>query len=268
MVRVALPVVSIEVGLSYKCKLDWNSLSHSQNGSSKYCAQCCKTVYDTTQLTTEELLKHWLQTKDGFCGRFVSDGQRHLHLRPSARSVVGLVSALVVWSPSASAQSAGSSTSMLDSGVGPLDQDGDGVEDSVDACPQHPGPPSTAQTMNGCPETLTVESMGAIRIIPRVYFSANRFVLYKPALQVLDVIYQVLASNASIRVELVGHADFSERDKVRLSIRRAESIRDYLVGRGIEASRIVVRGVGETEPIVARNSRRRATNRSVEFRAM
>ena len=71
-----------------------------------------------------------------------------------------------------------------------------------------------------------------------------------------------------ITLEVQGHTDSrgSDRHNMRLSDRRANAVRDYLVGQGIESSRLVARGYGETRPLESNRTRAgRAANRRVEF---
>ena len=69
-------------------------------------------------------------------------------------------------------------------------------------------------------------------------------------------------------VEIVGHTDDKwESDyNMELSKKRASAVRDYLVSQGVDASKIVTIGMGETMPIVSNNTRKgRAQNRRVEI---
>ncbi len=60
----------------------------------------------------------------------------------------------------------------------------------------------------------------------------------------------------------IGAADYNQR----LSVRRAESVKSYLVSKGIEANRIYTEGKGETQPIASNKTREgRAKNRRVEI---
>lgn len=89
----------------------------------------------------------------------------------------------------------------------------------------------------------------------------------KPEMRpVLDQFAQGLDPNMRIRV--VGHTDNSGSDAINnpLSIDRAQSVRDYLAGRGIAGSRIETLGRGESEPIADNSSDAgRAKNRRVEI---
>jgi outer membrane protein OmpA-like peptidoglycan-associated protein len=89
----------------------------------------------------------------------------------------------------------------------------------------------------------------------------------KPSMRpVLDQFAQGL--DPTMRVRVVGHTDSTGSDAVNdpLSLERAQSVRDYLVARGVAVQRIDVAGRGEREP-VADNTHEagRAQNRRVEI---
>lgn len=69
-------------------------------------------------------------------------------------------------------------------------------------------------------------------------------------------------------IEIIGHTDDKwESDyNMELSKRRAESVRSYLVSQGVDRSKLITIGMGETTPIVSNNTRKgRAQNRRVEI---
>src|SRR5690606_33594364 len=86
--------------------------------------------------------------------------------------------------------------------------------------------------------------------------------------QVLD---QVAAQVSSINLETLlatGHTDSigTEQYNQGLSERRANSVKDYLVSKGIDPNRIYVEGKGETQPVASNATREgRAQNRRVEI---
>ena len=72
----------------------------------------------------------------------------------------------------------------------------------------------------------------------------------------------------TMRVRIVGHTDSTGSDAINdpLSLDRAQSVRDYLVGRGVAASRIETLGRGKREPVADNASDSgRARNRRVEI---
>ncbi|WP_119286599.1 outer membrane protein OmpA [Azohydromonas sediminis] len=66
----------------------------------------------------------------------------------------------------------------------------------------------------------------------------------------------------------VGHTDWIGTNEYnqKLSVRRAEAVKQYLVSKGIEANRIYTEGKGETQPVADNRTREgRAKNRRVEI---
>lgn len=84
----------------------------------------------------------------------------------------------------------------------------------------------------------------------------------------LDKLAKVLKNNPDTNVNIYGHTDSTGRDVYNqsLSERRAKSVRDYLVAKGIASSRLTPTGLGETEPVASNDTDAgRAKNRRVEF---
>ena len=69
-------------------------------------------------------------------------------------------------------------------------------------------------------------------------------------------------------IEIVGHTDDKWDDdyNMELSKKRAASVRDFLVSQGVDASKMVTTGMGETMPIASNTTRAgRTANRRVEI---
>jgi outer membrane protein OmpA-like peptidoglycan-associated protein len=82
---------------------------------------------------------------------------------------------------------------------------------------------------------------------------------------------QVLLLNPELNVEIQGHTDNvgSERTNQRLSEKRALTVKNYLVGKGVSASRLKTVGYGEKNPIASnRTADGRAMNRRIEFKVI
>ena len=81
----------------------------------------------------------------------------------------------------------------------------------------------------------------------------------------------VLKEYPSLRVEIIGHTDDTgdRTYNLGLSERRAESVRNYMIGKGIDASRIEARGAGPDQPLVPNDQPGgRQKNRRIEFRIL
>jgi OOP family OmpA-OmpF porin len=171
----------------------------------------------------------------------------------------------------------------------PLDADGDGVYDGLDRCPDTPeGARVDAQGcpldgdrdgvydgLDQCPDTVPgakVDDRGceipAVITLQGVTFEVNTADLRPESRGVLDDMAERLKANPTVKVEVAGHTDNTGEAAYNLDLsqRRAEAVRDYLVGRGVPAGQLSARGYGETSP-VANNSTRagRERNRRVEL---
>jgi OmpA-OmpF porin, OOP family len=82
-----------------------------------------------------------------------------------------------------------------------------------------------------------------------------------------DLVGKLKAVNLEVIIA-IGHTDSigSNAYNQKLSLRRAAAVRDYLISKGIEASRIYTEGKGETQPIADNKTKEgRAKNRRVEI---
>jgi outer membrane protein OmpA-like peptidoglycan-associated protein len=78
-----------------------------------------------------------------------------------------------------------------------------------------------------------------------------------------------LLQNPAVRIEVAGHTDSVGNDAYNqlLSERRANTVRDFLISRGVPADRLTVKGYGETDPIADNSTEEgRAKNRRVGLR--
>lgn len=140
----------------------------------------------------------------------------------------------------------------------PLDTDGDGVVDAEDACPTVPGPVEN----KGCP-------------IPEVKFNNiqfdfDKYKLRSDAKAGLDEVIKVMNEKPDLEVELYGFADEigTEEYNMKLSEKRANEARKYLIDHGIAPERIVtVKWFGKSRPIAPNTTEEgRAKNRRVEIK--
>ena len=85
----------------------------------------------------------------------------------------------------------------------------------------------------------------------------------------LELLYQMMVDNPNVSIFLEGHTDSygNPKSNQRLSQDRVDAVKEYLVGKGIKASRIDGKGYGGTRPIADNSSMEtRKLNRRVEFR--
>ena len=116
--------------------------------------------------------------------------------------------------------------------------------------------------------TRTTDNQLKLVVPNDISFDPNGYAL-KPGLRgMLDRFAGLLAGDRTAQLTVVGHTDTSGGDAVNnpLSLDRAQSVRDYLVGRGVSATQIRTVGRGAREPIVDNaTDAGRARNRRVEI---
>ncbi|RKY78877.1 hypothetical protein DRQ12_05040 [candidate division KSB1 bacterium] len=149
-----------------------------------------------------------------------------------------------------------------------LDNDGDGIQDSLDKCPNEPETFNNYQDEDGCPDKKPVIEKGKKLILRGINFESGSAQLTPDSYAVLDTVYESLAANPEVVVEIRGHTD-SVGDwnyNLKLSQKRAEVVKQYLVNCGIDPSRIRAVGYGEKDPIASNaTAKGRALNRRIEF---
>jgi OOP family OmpA-OmpF porin len=147
------------------------------------------------------------------------------------------------------------------------DNDGDGVPEcpqAVDQCPN-----KAANTPDGCPEYKLVKvTPKKIEIKQTIYFETANATIKPVSFPLLDEVATVLTDNPEIQVRIEGHTDDRGNNEYNmgLSQQRTDAVRQYLVGKGVDAGRMEAKGYGESAPIASnKNEAGRAQNRRVEF---
>jgi OOP family OmpA-OmpF porin len=150
------------------------------------------------------------------------------------------------------------------------DFDGDTIGDAVDACPKEPGEPSNEKDKNGCPIFIRrVEGSTEIQILKQVQFATGSAKILSNSFKILDEVVKLMTVNKDVKlVAIEGHTD--DRGAVamneKLSDDRANSVRQYLIDKGIHPDRLTAKGFGPAKPIADNTSNEgRQKNRRVEF---
>jgi outer membrane protein OmpA-like peptidoglycan-associated protein/Tol biopolymer transport system component len=105
--------------------------------------------------------------------------------------------------------------------------------------------------VDGAIDSIRHVSPDEYYMLHSVFFDFDDYSLNEEALEEVDRLLEVLQKYPQLGVELTGHTDAKGADEynIRLSNRRAEAVKDYLVVNGIDESRIEVIGAGEAAPV-------------------
>ena len=131
-----------------------------------------------------------------------------------------------------------------------------------------PAAPEIALTARS--ERADVElTSGAVQIHKQIAFDSNSADISPTSHDLLAQVADVLLRNPQVQhVEIQGHTDNRGKPdaNLQLSQQRADAVRAWLVDAGVEPSRLVAKGYGDSQPLVPnRTERDRARNRRVEF---
>jgi outer membrane protein OmpA-like peptidoglycan-associated protein len=111
-------------------------------------------------------------------------------------------------------------------------------------------------------------AVGTEIILEGIVFDTGSAKIKPSSLATLDKVGKTLIENPDIYVEVQGHTDNVGKvaSNTRLSQARAESVVKYLVGKGIDASRMVAKGMGPDRPVATNDTAEgRQLNRRITF---
>lgn len=148
--------------------------------------------------------------------------------------------------------------------------------DSVKTTAKNPKVDLSTRLKQKQDSVITQANAGQIKFEPLILeratlhfnFQFNSSAPDQEAMAYLDELATALLDNPELNIKLVGHTDNvgSAKFNLRLSLQRAGSMKDYLIGKGVPAERISVDGKGMAEPLNANESEeQRGLNRRVEL---
>ncbi len=159
-----------------------------------------------------------------------------------------------------------------DDGCPERDNDKDGVIDGLDECQ------GEAETFNGfkdddgCPDELSDEVRLVEGVISGLRFEAGSGVMEPDGLAELDKLVTLLKAQPSVRLKLYGHTDdreVPEEELEALGQERADSVRDYLIEKGVGFGRLRSFSRAGGEPFADNSTfSGRRTNRRVEIQIL
>jgi len=132
------------------------------------------------------------------------------------------------------------------------DTDGDGVNDEDDKCKTIPGSIENF----GCP-VITEEVKKKVSTAARnILFISGSAKLQTSSYRGLNDVVQIMKDNPPMSLSIDGHTDNvgSDEMNMKLSDNRAAAVKNYLVSKGIDESRITSTGHGATMPIADNNT--------------
>ncbi len=131
-----------------------------------------------------------------------------------------------------------------------------------------PAPVAPALTTPQAQQLDQAKSGDTVVILEGVNFEFDSARLRPDAITILDEAVTVLNHRTDISVDVIGHTDSTGPKEYNqgLSERRAKSVYDYFISKGIAADRLATMGYGETRPAYSNATREgRAKNRRVEL---
>jgi outer membrane protein OmpA-like peptidoglycan-associated protein len=162
------------------------------------------------------------------------------------------------------------------------DTDGDGLKDG-DEVQKHKTDPLKADTDNGTVNDGTevnrgtdplnaeddVVKVGVPIVLEGITFATGKADITPESEQILMKALMTLQTYPEISVEISGHTDDvgSNSSNQKLSQRRADAVKGWLVAKGISGDRITAVGYGEEKPRVANDTpENKRLNRRIEFK--
>jgi len=150
----------------------------------------------------------------------------------------------------------------------PPDADNDGFPDAVDKCPQQAETKNNYQDDDGCPDEIPQAVAKFTGALKGIKFALNKADILPASKPTLDEAVKVLQQFPDVKLEISGHTDATgPRDaNMTLSQARADSVRNYIIGKGIADTRLRAVGYGPDKPIADNTTPAgQAENRRIEF---
>jgi len=145
------------------------------------------------------------------------------------------------------------------------DSDGDGLNDEEDKCPHLAGPKEN----QGCPIIPDEVKKKVDFAAHNILFVTGSYKLVASSNKGLNDVVKILNDNPDMKLAIDGHTDNVGSDPMNqtLSENRANTVKTYIIGKGISESRITSAGHGETMPIADnKTATGRQKNRRVELK--
>ena len=153
--------------------------------------------------------------------------------------------------------------------VGDIDRDG--IPDREDKCPEVKG----LEKYQGCPDLNSLRVTELITVMSyskSIYFNSDSNSITSGFyFTMLDDVAEIMLKNKNVTFSISGFTDDAGTDdyNLKLSEKRANEARNYLIERGVETDRIFAKGYGETDPKYKNNTPQgKQLNRRVEIKSV
>lgn len=151
------------------------------------------------------------------------------------------------------------------------DKDRDGIPDRDDKCPDVKG----LERFEGCPDANSLRVTELVTVMSyskNIYFNTDsnsiRSGFYYT---MLDDVAEIMLKNKDVTFSVSGYTDDvgSEEYNLKLSERRANEARNYLIERGVETDRVSAKGYGKIDPTYSNETAQgKQLNRRVEIKSV
>jgi outer membrane protein OmpA-like peptidoglycan-associated protein len=149
-----------------------------------------------------------------------------------------------------------------------IDNDNDGIPNSLDKCPEESETFNNYNDYDGCPDTIPKELQELIGVQTAIQFETNTDHLKPEATPELSKITELLQQHPSTQIIIEGHTDGKGTAQYNqlLSEKRADTIRNWIIGQGVGKNRVLTKGYGFRQPLANNDTEQgRAQNRRVEI---
>lgn len=112
---------------------------------------------------------------------------------------------------------------------------------------------------------------GSVAVLNNIFFDVDKYALKTKSASELNNIVRFMRSNPTVKIEIGGHTDNSgsREYNLQLSEKRARSVYQYLIEKGISEKRLALRGYGQDRPVGSNDTEEgRQQNRRIEFKVV
>ena len=118
---------------------------------------------------------------------------------------------------------------------------------------------------------LSPIEVGQIIRLNNIFFDFDKASLREESFPDLNMVVKLMNENKKLKIELRGHTDNKGSDdyNLKLSQKRIDSVKNYLVEHGINSDRLEAKGYGESQPTATNDTEEgRQLNRRIEFKIL